>query len=163
MKQRRVRGGVSDDWAWFEGVAGWESYRLSLQVAVIDGMPQATALRMEPLDGAPPVGLTQTGLKRVPLGDLAEMAVAATNTAPRGAGLRAAMRRASRPETELHDPRAIVTVEQVARVWHVAHEAGLKPRAEIMARLHVEARTADRYIARARQAALIPPSRRKRS
>jgi hypothetical protein len=55
-----------------------------------------------------------------------------------------------------HDPRARVTVEEVAAVWNSAPETGTPPRQAVHEQLYVSLRTADRYIARARAAGLIP-------
>lgn len=140
----------------FENVPGWEGYRIAGRAAVVKGKPSMVALSIEPVLDAPRP-LTGARLKALPLAELAEMALAATHTAP-APRLRAAMRAAARAETVKHDPRAVVTVEAVAGVWRIAYDAGKPPRAAVVRELHIGTRTADRYIARAREAGLLPPS-----
>lgn len=156
----RLRGRVEDGWCTFSGLVGWERYRVAVQAAVVAGRPSVTALKVEPDPGAGPSGLTGARLKSLPLGEMATLALAATHTGPTAGDLRAAMRRAARPTAALHDPRAAVTVEQVAAVWQLAYDAGKAPRAAVVEQLSITPRTADRYIARARDAGLIADPRR---
>jgi len=158
----RIRGHAQGEGGWcrLEGLPGWESFSVVVRAAVVDGHPRVIALRVEPLTDDEPIGLTSAGLKALPLRELAVLALSATNTrhAPE---LRAAMRKVARRHTMRHDPRAAASVEQVAEVWRLAHEAGQPPRAAVCEQLHLSSRTADRYIARAREAGLITEGKRK--
>lgn len=157
MPSPRIRGRARDDGTCeFEGVPGWDGYRIAGRAAIVKGKPCMVALTIEPVgDDAP--ALTGVRLKALPLAALALIALSVTNTST-APDLRAAMRAVARVETVKHDPRAAVTVEAVAGVWRVAYEAGQPPRAAVVRELHIGARTADRYIARAREMGLLPPS-----
>jgi len=53
--------------------------------------------------------------------------------------------------------RQVVTVEQVAEIWNLAHRADISaPRNEVVKKLGITERTASRYIKQAREAGLIP-------
>lgn len=155
MPSPRIRGRAqADGTCEFDGVPGWDGYRIAGRAAIVRGKPSMIALSVEWVgDDAP--ALTGVRLKALPLAALARIALSATNTTT-APDLRAAMRAVARVETVKHDPRAAVTVEAVAGVWRVAYDAGKPPRAAVVGELHIGARTADRYIARARSAGLIP-------
>lgn len=143
----------------FTGVSGWENYEIRVRAEVVKGRPAVVALWLEPVND-PPAALTSTRMKALPLGDMAVSALASTHTraVPE---LRAAIRALTHEAAVKHDPRAKATVEAVAVAWRGAYDAGghpLPPRRAVMEALHMSARTADRYIARARAAGLLPPS-----
>jgi hypothetical protein len=147
----------ADGWCTVHDLPGWESHAIAVRVAVVDGRARVTALRVE----SPPDaerGLTATALKSLPLGVIAMVALRAMPDTPRTGDLHAAMRKIAKRQAVPHDPRAIATVEQVAEVWRLAYAAGEPPRAAVCRQLHLSTRTADRYIARAREAGLITES-----
>lgn len=149
-------------WVTYSELPGWEAYIVAVRAAVVNGQPRVTALRVEPLPDADPEGLAGARLRAIPLAALAVHALAATHTAPAMGDLRAAMRRIAREQQVKHDPRAKSAVEQVAAVWQLAYDAGKPPpRAAVVDQLHMSPRTADRYIARARVAGLIPEKRKR--
>jgi hypothetical protein len=146
--------GEMGGWCTVHDLPGWESHTIAVRVAVVDGRARVTALRVE----SPPDaerGLTATTLKSLPLGAIAVVALRAMPDTPRTGNLHAAMRKIARRRAVPHDPRARTTVQQVAEVWRLAHEAGEPPREAVCKQLHIAPRTADRYIARAREAGLI--------
>ena len=57
--------------------------------------------------------------------------------------------------SEKHDPRAVVTVAEVARVYLEA--SGRNPRETVAKELGIGERTVDRYIKKAREEGLLPP------
>lgn len=155
MPSRRIIGHANADGSCsFEGVPGWEDYGIAGRAAIVNGKPCMIALTIEPT-GDDPSALTGARMKALPLEALARIALAAVNTTM-AADAQAAMRKLLRAETVKHDPRASATVEAVAGVWRIAHDTGKPPRAAVMRELHVSARTADRYIARAREEGLLP-------
>ncbi len=155
MPGRRLKGHAEGGWCTFHDVPGWESFTVTVRAAVVAGHVKVVALRVELVDGVQPEGLTAARLRSLPMAELAAIGLSATHTR-RAPELHAAMRKATRPESVKHDPRAAVTVEQVAAVWNSAYSQGRPPRAAVVGVLTIGARTADRYIARAREAGLIP-------
>jgi hypothetical protein len=144
-----------DGWCTVHDLPGWEGHTIAVRAAVVDGVPRVIALRVEPLSDAEPKGLISNKIKTLPLGSLAVLALRAMPETPRVGDLHSAMRKIARRRPAPHDPRALSTVEQVAEVWQFAHDHGEPPRAAVCEQLHIAARTADRYIARAREAGLI--------
>jgi hypothetical protein len=158
-RQFRVYYAEADGWCTVHDLPGWESHAIAVRVAVVDGRARVTALRVE----SPPDaerGLTATALKSLPLGAIAVVALRAMPDTPRTGDLHAAMRKIGRQRAVPHDPRALATVEQVAAVWQLAYEATEAPREAVCKQLNIAPRTADRYIARAREAGLITDRKR---
>lgn len=159
--------------AWEVEVPGWEAFRLTGVARVVDGEPRVVALHIDPrgdVEDGDLEGLTASRLRGLPLGEIATIAVRGTTfdldletgAVEHTAEVEAAIRRVTEREVARHDSRAVTSVEQVAEVWKRAYAAGIAPRGTVCSVLGIEPRTADRYIRRAREMGLIPPSRRHR-
>jgi hypothetical protein len=141
------------------GVPGWQDQVVSIQIAVLDGVRQVTALQVEPLSGATPVPVTSRSLRHLPIASLADLVArwtgdaGAQDSGTGGERWREVFDQAKRIR---RDPRAVTTPEAVAVVWMAAHRRGDRnKRAQVCQVLGIEARTADRYIRKARQAGLF--------
>lgn len=157
MDDRMVFGfDTWDGWGVFLGLPGWEHHEVKARAAVIDGQARVIAVQVEPLDGHVEA-LTVNRLRSLPLGDLARMIVKVQGVET-GEQAREALGGESLPdvpERGKRGPRSRVSVQQVADVWQTAHDQGAAPRAAVCADLHMSARTADRYIAKARERGLL--------
>jgi len=146
---------LDNGWLQVTDLPGWDSHTITLRGAIVNGRPRVVALHIDLADSATEPGITANRLRTVPLTDLARVAIRLTRMADESdasdAMAAAAVRRAPR-----HDKRAATTVEQVAEIWLLARRMGHPPRAEVVDRLGITERTADRYIKRARDAGLLP-------
>jgi hypothetical protein len=153
-------------WLRVTDLPGWESHTVTVRAAIVDGEPRVVALHLDPLetpdtpDTPATPALTGIRLRSLPLHDIATVAlrVGHLQTDP---GVGRALAAIARRKPAKHDPRAVTTVEQVAEVWLLARDSGKPPRAEVVRRLNITDRTADRYIKRARARGLLPADNRK--
>lgn len=145
--------GERTGWITVNDLPGWDSHSVEVRAEVVDGEQRVTSLRLIARDGAEGRGLTGQRLRSLPLQQLAEASIRAH--AEDGEGMRRALAQAGRRKAHKHDPRAATDVSQVAEIYRLARRLGLPPRREIVHRLHISERTADRYIKRARAAGLL--------
>ena len=144
---------------WFKGVSGWEDYLITGRYEVVNGKCGLTAVAVEPLDGAEPIILTSSKIRTLPLAELAKFVFIKLNSQP---SVPLSSEQAETVRTLVGQgtvPGERITVEEVARVWQAAHEAGdPAPRAAVVKHFYTSKRTADRFIDRARRRGLIPPA-----
>lgn len=150
---------VDDDGTFSWGACpGWEGYRISGRAALVKDRPVLLSVSVEPLDPEAAAPLSSVRLAALPLAELATLALHGPKAGSITKVARA-MRSIERRTEPKHDPRAIVTVEQVVEAWKVAEEAGLPPRSTVASQLHIGERTVSRYMARAREAESTPTVR----
>lgn len=150
-----------------DALRGWEGWEIMGRAAVVAGIPAVTELVIRRQEGKPPEALTSSRLRSLPLADIAELSVHYEFTLDLENGTvsfppeqQAASRRIAERNPGQHDSRATTTPEKVAKVWNAAYDAGLPPRAAVCDVVGIHARTADRYIKRAREMGLITAKRR---
>jgi hypothetical protein len=153
-KEIGAAGLMGDGWVRLS-IPGWKSHEVHVFARIVDGEKRVLGLRLLPrkdttLDEAV---LTSNRLRALPIQAIASTAVAMTRLDLDGVErqLRAL---AARPMAK-HDKRAAAAVEAVADLWNTARAAGQAPRAAVCEHLHISARTADRYISKARAAGLL--------
>lgn len=146
-----IIGKTGDGWLRVAELAGWEASAVMVRVEILDGRARVTALHV---DG--PDAITGLRLKTLPLERLAALAMRHGNRGPDSENYARLLAKIAAEPAVPHDPRATVTVDQVAKVWTTASEEGAPPRAAVTKALHISDRTADRYIAQARELGLIP-------
>jgi len=144
-----------DGWMEVTGLPGWDTHTVTVKATIVDGEPRVTSLRLDVLDGADAPALTGQRLRSLPMQEMALLALRAGQMTL-NPGIRRAMAAIASRKPAKHDPRASTTAEQVAEVWLLARESGKPPRAEVVRRLHITDRTADRYIKKARASGLLP-------
>jgi hypothetical protein len=140
---------------WYEvDVPGWETHEVKVLVHTINGAPKVVGLTYVPIETELPWSdyvITQDRLRRTPIHELAVLS----------GGLDFDEVVAAISAIEAHEPedhRAVTTVESVVAVYRAALASGsLKPRQDVMERLSISARTADRYLNKARKDGLLEP------
>lgn len=133
-------------------VPGWDTHDVVVDCEVIDGEPRVVGLQLTPATRGPEGAITANRLRTLPLLELARIALA-VDAEQMFEGLVAV-------ERPYRGPHPAATAADVARVWNAAYQAGKEaPRAAVCRALHIQPRTADRYIREARELGLIEPGR----
>lgn len=150
--------GPGDNWWTFTEPEGWDGFAVQIQVQVIGGLRCATGLRLEPVGDPRPI--TGKDLRTFPLAEMVEVTA--------GMGFDLDTKRVRKAQDQIReraaaksapDPRAITTVEEVAAVWNAAYSRGDRnKRGQVCEALNITARTADRYLRRAREQGLLADS-----
>lgn len=141
-----------DGWSRVFGIPGWDTHAVTVHVEVVEGEPRVTSLHLDAVDGVDSPALTGLRLRSLPLRDIA---IAAMSEGVEQDHVFHALTAISTQAPVKHDKRASTSVEQVAEVYRLARVAGRPGRTEVVNRLNISTRTADRYLARARAAGLL--------
>jgi hypothetical protein len=137
-------------WVAFYGVPGLESHVVEVRATIVNGSPYLTDLQMIARSEDPKAeALTYSKIRALPVRRLAEAAIAIMRPTDPDARTDAAL---------WHALTGKVDLEQVAAIWRQAHAGGRSPRVELSTRLGLHPRTAFRWLAKAREAGLIPES-----
>ncbi|MEZ5185624.1 MAG: hypothetical protein R2720_07760 [Candidatus Nanopelagicales bacterium] len=143
-----------------EPLPGWEAFHISVRAELVNGKPRIIGLRLEPRSGArrSESVLTANRLRTFPVTALAAPAYHLAHLTPGSlTDALEAVLGAPSVEPSARRSRAVTTPEAVAAVYEDAARQGQAPRAAVCHRLNISARTADRYISRARKQGLLAP------
>jgi hypothetical protein len=142
---------LPDDWWCLLNVPGWESHQIEFRAEIVNGETKVTGLRVLPTGDASGTNRAVSGLRlrSLPLRQAASIVAAESEEA-----IWEALGAIAATEAPRHDKRAVTTVEQVAAAWNAARGRSARRQAVCEA-LHIQPRTADRYLKQARAAGLL--------